>query len=67
MQVPTYQTKWGSEAAWTAVIGSITGLVGLVMAQNGASAELVAAVVSVIGATSRLVIGALLPSPGGDV
>lgn len=61
--MPVYRVKLKDEAAWIAVLGSLTTIAGLLMADAGVDAALVAAVVGLIPTVGRLIIGALLPEP----
>jgi hypothetical protein len=63
MNLPTYESRLAPEAAWAGIVGSLTVVVGLVMAEIGASTELTVAVTGLIGGVSRLALGYLLPSP----
>lgn len=63
--MPEYAVRFKDEAAWIGVLGSLATLTGLVLARVGADAEIVAVASGLVATVGRLIIGSLLPSPGG--
>lgn len=61
--VPTYRTKWGSEATWAAVIVALSSLAFTLGETFEWDPKLVTATVATVSALARLLIGALLPEP----
>lgn len=61
--MPTYLFKWPEESVWLALGTAVAVLVGVVLAERGASAALVAAASGLIGPLVRFVYGLVSPTP----